>query len=30
MAKKLYDLCTGVGLPAEDVSIDPLVLSAVR
>ena len=27
VAKKLHDLCTGVGLPAEDVWVDPLVLS---
>ncbi len=27
VAQQLHDLCTGVGLPAEDVWVDPLVLS---
>jgi cobalamin-dependent methionine synthase I len=27
VAKKLYDLCTGAGLPAEDLWIDPLVMA---
>jgi len=27
VAKQLHDLCTGAGLPAEDVWVDPLVLS---
>ena len=27
VAQKLHDLCTGAGLPAEDVWVDPLVLS---
>jgi len=27
VAKKLYDMCTGAGLPAEDLWIDPLVLA---
>ncbi len=27
VAKQLHDLCTGAGLPAEDLWVDPLVLS---
>jgi 5-methyltetrahydrofolate--homocysteine methyltransferase len=27
VAKQMYDLCTGAGLPAEDLWIDPLVLA---
>ena len=27
VAKQLHDLCTGAGLPAEDLWIDPLVLA---
>ena len=27
VAKKLYDLCTGAGLPPEDLWIDPLVMA---
>jgi len=27
VAKELHDLCTGVGLPAADIWVDPLVLS---
>jgi cobalamin-dependent methionine synthase I len=27
VAKQLYDMCTGAGLPAEDLWIDPLVLA---